>query len=122
MKLTDESKRDMLSFVIRQVAFIADKECQKKVWIRCVGPECYAYDDMCCDFFPTCDSVIEDYKHFGVTENQCVVLKKFRNEFEDFSDEYSDWPSEFINTPEWEEITEMAKEVLKAFNYRKPLR
>ncbi len=122
MKLTDEAKNDILTFAISLVAIIADKEYQKRVWIRCEGPECYAYDDMCCDFFPACDSVIENYEHFGVTESQCNKLKKIRNEFEDFSDEHSDWPPEFIDTPEWEKITEMAKEVLKAFNYQRPPR
>lgn len=33
-----------------------------------------------------------------------------------FSDN-NNWPQKFIDTHQWNEITEMAKEVLKAFNY-----
>ena len=35
-----------------------------------------------------------------------------------FSDE-NDWPANFIDTPEWDRLVEMAKEMLKAFNYKK---
>ena len=34
MKLTDEAKRDILNFVLERVANVANKEYQKRVWIR----------------------------------------------------------------------------------------
>jgi len=46
------------------------------------------------------------------------LLKKFRDEFRIFSDE-NNWPAEFIDSPEWEKIMNLAKEVLEAFQYQK---
>ena len=63
------------------------------------------------------DPLLENHKDFGLTESQYVSLKKFRDNFRDFSDRYYH-PYEFIDTPKWNEITEMAKEVLKAFHYQ----
>ena len=51
-----------------------------------------------------------------MSANQHAILKKFRDEFDRFCDE-NDYPEEFIESPEWAEIIELAKEVLKAFNY-----
>ena len=48
----------------------------------------------------------------------CGKCVKFLNEFRTFADE-NNYPEEFIDTPEWARITEMAKEVLKAFDYQK---
>lgn len=46
-----------------------------------------------------------------------ALLKKFYQEFRQFSDN-NDLPKLFIDTPEWTHITEMAQEVLNAFNYK----
>ena len=119
MKLTDEAKKDILNFVLKLVAAIADKEYQKRVWIRGEGPECDDFIETACHFSNEGNGVLEDYKDFGITESQYKTLKMFRDEFEAFSDE-NDFPEVFIDTPEWGRITEMAKEVLKAFNYQKP--
>ena len=62
------------------------------------------------------DPLLEHYKDFWITDQQYQILKKFRDLFYRFSRE-NDWPHQFIDTPEWNEITERAKEVLRAFNY-----
>ena len=59
---------------------------------------------------------LEHYQDFGISENQYQILKNFRDKFRIFSDN-NNWPQKFINSDEWNEITEMAKEVLNAFNY-----
>ena len=118
MALTEEDRQYILNEFLRNVSGISNKEYQKRIWIIGEGPEVDSYDDAVCDFFLECDSILENHKDFGITENQCQVLKKFRDKFEEFSDE-NDWPPEFIDTPEWNEITKMAKDVLKAFNYQK---
>jgi len=46
------------------------------------------------------------------------MLGKFRDQFRIFSDE-NNHPQEFIDSVEWAEITEMAKQILKAFDYKK---
>lgn len=116
--LIDKDKKYTLNEFLRHLSHMQDKKYQRRIWIKNEGPECQAFDDAVCDFFDIGDPILDDYKSFGVTEIQYKLLKTFRNEFKAFSDE-NDFPEDFIDTPEWERITEMAKEVLKAFNYHK---
>jgi hypothetical protein len=118
MKLTNEAKRDILDFVLGRVAAIADIEYQKRVWIRGEGSVIDDFDETACHFLHEGAGILEKYKDFEITETQYQQLKKFRDEFKVFSDKHT-WPHKFIETPEWEKITEMAKDVLKSFNYSK---
>ena len=97
---------------------ISDKDYQKRIWIRGEGPEVDDFDETCCHFFQEGEGIIEEYKDFGLTEYQYEMLKKFRDQFEIFSDAH-DFPEEFIDTPEWAKIMEMAEDVLQAFDYPK---
>lgn len=96
---------------------ISNKEYQKRIWIEGRGPEWHDFDEAVCDFFDDGDSIIEKYKDFKITDIQRQLLVHFRDVFEVFSDTHS-WAPTFIDTPEWETIMRMAKEVLKAFNYK----
>jgi hypothetical protein len=116
--LSNEEKKYTLNEYIRIISHIQDKDYQKRIWIRCEGPECQAFDDAVCDFFDIGDPILENYKDFGITENQYELLKKIREQFKAFSDE-NDFPEEFIDAPEWAKIMDLAKAVLKAFNYLK---
>ena len=63
--------------------------------------------------------VIQSWKitrTLGITDSQYQIIRKFQDVFGAFWEE-NGWPPKFIDTPEWNEITEMAKEVLKGFNY-----
>ena len=113
--MKDTDKKQIIETLIRMVDHISDKEYQKRAWIR--GEEA-DFDEAVCLFFGDGDPVLENYKDFGITEEQYKLLKKFSDEFRIFSDE-NDFPEEFIDTPEWKKITEMAKEILKAFHYKK---
>jgi len=68
-------------------------------------------------FFDDGALVFENYKDFWIAENQYQILKIFWDKFDIFADN-NDWPPYFIDTPEWDEITKMAAEVLKAFDYK----
>jgi hypothetical protein len=94
---------------------ISDKEYQKRAWIK--GEEA-DFDEAVCLFFDIGDPILKKYKDFGLTEHQYEMLKKFRDQFEIFSDE-NDFPEVFIDTPEWAKIMDRAKDVLQAFNYSK---
>jgi len=118
MKLTNEAKRDILDFVLGQVADIADIEYQKRVWIRGEGPEVDDFDETACHFLHEGGGVLEKYTEFEITESQYQQLKNLRDEFRIFADK-NDFPEEFIDTPEWAKIMNLAKDVLKAFNYSK---
>ncbi len=63
------------------------------------GPECQAFDDAVCDFFDIGDPILDDYRDFSITEDQCSLLKKLRDNFRVFTDE-NDSPEEFIDTLE----------------------
>ena len=116
MKLTNEQKSDILNLVINKVRDISDIQYQKRVWIRGEGPEWDDFDETVCLFLHEGNGVLEKYKDFDLTEIQYQILKKFRNAFRDFAQENHSEP-EFIDTPEWENITKMAKEVLETFHY-----
>lgn len=110
------NRKQILDSFLDNLYRISDKEYQKRVWIKGQGPECHDFDEAVCDFFADGDPILKDYKSFELIESQYHLLKKFRDEFRIFADE-NDSPEEFIDTPGWNKITEMAKEVLKAFNY-----
>jgi hypothetical protein len=118
MKLTNEAKRDILDFVLGRVAAIADIKYQKRVWIQGEGPEVDDFDETVNNYSSDAEGILEHYKDFGITETQFQILRKFDKQFRDFYGE-NDWPHEFIDTPEWEKITQIAREVLEAFNYKK---
>ena len=100
------------------MSHISDKDYQIRIWIGGEGPEVDDFDETVCHFFQEGDGIIEKYKDFGLTENQVQLLKNFRNQFEAFSHE-NDFPEEFIDTPEWARIRNLAKDVLKAFKAHK---
>jgi hypothetical protein len=118
----DIDRKQILASCLEVIAGISDKEYQKRVWIRGKGPEVDDFDETVCNFFQDGNGIIQNYKDFGVTDNQYQLLIKFRDEFDAFRrgpalKYYS--PQEFIDNPEWTKISEMAKEILKAFNYKK---
>ncbi len=113
--LTNKAKKQILRCVLETLEGISDKEYQKRVWIRGEGPEVDDFDETVCHFFQEGDGIIEKHEEFGLTENQFQILRKFRDQFKAFSDE-NDFPEEFIDTPEWGKIMNLAKDVLKVFS------
>ncbi len=118
MNLSNKAKKDILEFLMRRVCAIANKEYQKRIWIYGKGPEVDSFDDTVCDFLHEGDAVLEEYKDFGITEVQYKLLKKLRDEFKAFANE-NDFPEQFIDTPGWNRIVQLAKEVLRGFDYEK---
>src|ERR1700730_3942979 len=105
------NRKQIMATFLRILDTISNKEYQKRAWIRGEGPD---FDETVCHFFDDGEPIFEDYRAYGISEDQYRLLIKFRDAFEAFSDEY-DLPLEFINTPEWEKIMKMAKEMLKEF-------
>lgn len=112
----EQIKKQILNSVLETIRGISDKEYQKRVWIRGEGPEVDDFVETCCHFFDDGDPILENYQEYNVSENQYSILVKLRNVFWDFSNNH-DFPEEFIDSPEWNEIVEMAKKVLIAFGY-----
>lgn len=112
-----ESNEQVLQSVLDTIRGISDKEYQQRVWIRGEGPEVDDFDESCCNLFGDGDPVVENYKDFNLTEVQYQILKNFLKDMKNFS-KNNDFPEEFIDSPEWNEIIEMAKDVLQAFSYQ----
>src|SRR5689334_20558933 len=113
----DEDKERILSEFLRNIWGISNKDYQNRIWIRGEGPECDDFTETVCYFFDLGAPLLRKYQEFGITDIQYQMLKKFSDEFRAFSDD-NYWPPKFIDTPEWQRIVDMAKEVLKIFNYK----
>ncbi|GAB4194572.1 MAG: hypothetical protein Tsb0015_17520 [Simkaniaceae bacterium] len=116
--LTEDDKKFILKEFLTNIANIANIKYQRKIWIEGKGPEVQDFDEIVDYFFLEGDDILKNYKKFDITEQQYQLLMKFRDAFEIFSDE-NDFPEKFIDTPQWNNIVSMAKEVLQAFHYPK---
>jgi len=112
-----EDKKQIIKLFLQNIDRIANKEYQKRVWIEGRGPECHDFDEAVNEFFGDGDPILKNYQNYGLNQMQLQILKKFHTEFEYFANCH-DFPEEFIDTPEWANITYLAKDVLKAFNYK----
>jgi len=112
------NRKQVVEGVLQNIYCISNKAYQKRIWIEGSGPECDDFDEAVNDFFGDGDPILENYQDYGLSQSQYQLLKKFRDKFRAFSDE-NDFPEEFIDTPEWAKIMDLAKNVLKAFNYQK---
>ena len=110
------NRKQIMETFFSVINHIADKEYQKRAWI-CGKPPGTDFDETVNLFADISDPILKNYQDYGITDNQYQILKKFRAKFEIFWEENS-LPAAFIDTPEWHEITEMAKKVLQAFNYK----
>jgi len=114
-------KIDKISFLKQfseEVFILSSKEYQKRVWVEGIGPECDDYSESINRFFDSCEIILNHFEEFGLKKEQYNLLNLFFNKFDEFIQTNNDFPQEFINTPEWTKITEMAKEVLKAFHWK----
>lgn len=113
--LSDNTRKKILQGFLEIIEWISDKDYQKRAWIRGEPPGT-DFDETVNSFFLQVDEILEKYKDFKITDLQYHMLKKFRDQFYDFSEE-NHWPAKFIETIEWSQIIKSAKDLLKAFNY-----
>ena len=118
--MIDDGKKTWLNTVLCRIQGVSDKAYQKRVWINGIGPECDDFDETSEYILGDARDILKEYPLFGITNQQYHLLKKFRDEYEAFCD-LPDLiyyiPERFIDTPEWTRLTELAKEVIKAFDY-----
>ncbi|MCF7806704.1 MAG: hypothetical protein K9M07_05010 [Simkaniaceae bacterium] len=115
----DIDRKQILESCLETIEGIADKEYQKKIWIRGEGPEVDDFNETTCNFFQDGNGIIQNYKDFSLTHEQYQILRKFRDAFESFCSKYEVDNESMLNHPEWTKITEIANEVLKVFDYYK---
>ena len=118
--INDENNKQILESFIENITCIADEKYQERVWVRAEGHECDDIDDTVCDFFDE-DYILKKYKDFGITKSQYELLMKLYKKLRVFTDTFDIYSSEkstekLIHIPQWQEIREIAKGVLEAFN------
>lgn len=106
----------ILNRFLNDIHVISDRVLHERSWIKGLGPDYRDFEEFMCQFFEVGDPMLEEYKEFGLTQEQYQILKNFRDKFDSLIDHYFH-PFYFIDTPEWAEIMKMAQEVLKAFHY-----
>jgi hypothetical protein len=116
MSLTEDEKKNILHSVLEMIEWISDKEFQRRVWIRAEGPEQIDFTETVNCFFDDIDPVLKKNHEYKMSDKEYKTLKHFRDEFDAFSSK-NDFADEFIDTPEWDRIVNMAKEVLVVFDY-----
>ena len=121
MKLPKANRIRLLNEFLRNILRLSDKKYQIRVWIKGEGPFGPDFDEEVCIFFESWDSIEEEgYKRFDISDEQYLLLVNFKDEFENFLEDQI-IPTIFIDTPEWKKIIDLAKEVLKAFNFTQKL-
>ena len=118
--MSEETKKNLLNNLLREIWHVSSKEYQKKIWIEGKGPQCDDYDETSIGILDDGEIIVKEHELFKITDNQYMLLKQFRDEYEIFSNGIGFelyLPERFIDAPEWTRITELAKEVIKAFDY-----
>jgi len=121
MSFVDINRKQILEGFIEVFTRISNEEYQKRIWVRGKGPECDDFTEIVCQFFDIGEPVLDNYKNFNISDSQYDLLIKFRDEFETFrvGPGRNYLPEQFLESPEWKKIIELAKEVLEAFHYQK---
>ena len=115
--LTEENRKDILNGLLETIESISDVEYQIRTWLQGKPPGT-DFDETVNNYSLDAEGILGYYKDFGITEAQFRILRKFDERFRDFYENNS-WPPNFINTPEWTGIINMAKDVLVAFDYKR---
>lgn len=116
--LTDEDRKYILNRLLSKIYDISDVVYQIRTWIRGEGPEADDFDETVNLFFDYIEIISENYKAYGISDSQYQLLLTFTRAFEAFSNK-NNCPPLFINSAEWKQIIQMAKALLKSFNYQK---
>ncbi len=116
--LSDEGRKAVVESLLDNLQSISDMSYIKRVWIEARGPEIDDYEETVNDYYSDVRDILSDWSYFGLTKDQYDSLCRFHAKFDAFIDNNHD-PEFFIETPEWEEIMELAKTVLVAFEPKK---
>lgn len=116
------SKKKILDRFIHNIVCISDEKYQERIWVRAEGPECDDIDDSVCDFFDDGNLILEKHERYGITEIQYNALMILHSKLRNFTDIFRVYSSEkstrnLIQLPQWQEIRDISKMVLKSFNY-----
>jgi len=116
-----ENKKQLLDSFIHNIACLSDKKYQERIWVRSEGPEFDDIDDTVCDFFDDGNPILEKYAEYGITEIQYKSVALLYSKLRKFTDTFQVYSrlkstEQLIELPQWQEIREESKNVLKLFD------
>lgn len=111
-----------LSDIMSCISVYSDHEHQKKIWVDKTEVFWSTALDMyeILFIYAEFDYFVEDYaENFFLNEEQIVVLNKFRSQLKT-TPFMTVNPKNILDDPDWQHVVDEAKNVLKAFDYKKP--
>lgn len=106
----------ILKELITIVACFANKKQQEQAWLWGQGHWACDFEETCCLLEDMTIIIFNDnHKLYGITDAQYYMLQKFTEAISDFPENN---PHEFLNSPEWQRIRKMAKDITDSFNYK----
>lgn len=115
-----EKNKQWIDSLLQTICHVSDKKYQMRVWVQALGPECDDFSETANFVLDDGEIILKNYKDFNINEHQRILLSAFLKEFDRFARTIArEHPEgDFIDSPEWTHVTEMAKEVLQAFHWR----
>ncbi len=97
---------------VEDLAYMADRDYQIRVWAKGEGPECDSFDETMNEFDYNMQIIQLEYKKYGLNDEDLNFLQNLEKKIDDFSEIAAqfDRDAEFINDPKWLEIVEISKE------------
>ena len=111
--------KQILETFLTTIRIFSDHKYQERVWVNGIGPDTSSFEDAICNYFEYSESIISEYKLFGLTKLQLQTLQEFDKNLQSFCDtvpEIVDEKIEILPNPKWHKIQNAAKELLKIFN------
>ncbi len=114
-------RQQILEEFLKNILRLSDEKYQERIWVRAEGPECNDIDDAVCDFFDDGNPILEKYIDYEITENQYKLLMILHSKLRKFTDVFGVYSpvkstAHLIKLPQWQEIREISKKVIKGFN------
>jgi hypothetical protein len=119
----DRYQEEFYKTLLSKIESVSDKEYQRKDWIPSEGRVSPKFDETAMYILEIGDSVLDEDQDYGLNDIQRYSLERFRNELLEFGLSIGryHYVRDFIDTPEWTRVTEMAKDVLIVLNMKAPL-
>lgn len=110
-----------LAKLLEVVGIIADESYQREIWLMGMrSDEISSWQEVVCQFFDDYDAdgfLEEHWQYSGMTQSQWDKLAGLRDALNQNLDLFSDTPAptQVLSSPQWREISRLAKETLMAF-------
>jgi len=119
-------EQEILKGILSVIENISNAQFQRRAWVDNQEHPYAFFEESMHQLFDdyALSEVLDNYKLYAISDDQCSVLRLFYECLDQYSDEKMTWlqtvdPKELLADPRWSEIQKMAGEVLKAFNYHK---